>query len=193
MENVQPQWTLPELAAQVAVELSNVDVEQHSGRVRDVPDARTIRYYTTLGLLDRPGHVKGRTAYYSRRHLMQLVAIKRMQARGIPLSEIQEKLYGVTPSQLARLAGMEPVKDAPRKSERAGFWKARPTAVSVEKPPEEPLAQQVHGVRLHDAVTLLLSPPGRALHPDDVEAIEAAAAPLMKLLHARRLIADEKP
>ena len=30
-----------------------------NGRVRDVPDRRTIRYYTTIGLLDRPAEVSG--------------------------------------------------------------------------------------------------------------------------------------
>lgn len=82
-----------------------------SARVREVPDKRTIRYYTTLGLLDRPAEMRGRIAYYGRRHLMQLVAIKRLQASGLSLVDIQKRLAGVSDAALARLA------DLPR-----GFW-----------------------------------------------------------------------
>src|SRR5205823_13215113 len=44
----------------------------NNGRVRDVPDRRTVRFYTTLGLIDRPAALRGRTALYGRRHLLQL-------------------------------------------------------------------------------------------------------------------------
>src|SRR5205809_950859 len=89
-------WDLDELCAQVALALAADYAGQASGRVRDVPDGRTIRYYTTLGLVDRPVAVpgKGRTAFYGRRHLLQLVAIKRLQAQGLSLSEVQARLVG---------------------------------------------------------------------------------------------------
>jgi hypothetical protein len=82
-------WTLDELSAAVARALA-VDYDgQPSARVRDVPDRRTIRYYTTLGLIDRPAALRGRTALYGRRHLLQLTAIKRLQAAGLSLAEVQ--------------------------------------------------------------------------------------------------------
>ena len=65
---------------------------QGSGQIRDFPDKRTIRYYTTLGLLDRPVEIRGRTAVYGRRHVLQLVALKQLQARGFSLCEIQQAL-----------------------------------------------------------------------------------------------------
>ena len=68
---------------------------QASGRVRDVPDRRTIRYYTTLGLIDRPAAMRGRTALYGLRHLLQLAAIKRLQAHGLSLAEVQQRLVGL--------------------------------------------------------------------------------------------------
>ena len=80
-------WTLAELAAEVAAALR--DVEPANGQVRAVPDERALRYYTTLGLLDRPAAMRGRTALYGPRHLLQLVAIKRRQAQGRSLAEIQ--------------------------------------------------------------------------------------------------------
>src|SRR4051812_37733187 len=98
-----PSWTIDELGAEVARALS-VDYDgSPSGRVRDVPDRRTIRYYTTLGLLDRP-RMHGRTALYTRRHLIQLVAIKRLQANGLSLAEVQQRLLGLDDQALADLA-----------------------------------------------------------------------------------------
>ncbi|MEO1270634.1 MAG: helix-turn-helix domain-containing protein, partial [Myxococcota bacterium] len=139
----EPLWKLAELASHVAVALSAADVDQASGRVRDVPNARTIRYYTTLGLVDRPVEFRGRTAYYSRRHLLQLVAIKRLQARGMTLETIQERLLGLTSAQLAQLAQLPEVGSSPQEvateSSRAdaqppsrrhtAFWAAAPTPI----------------------------------------------------------------
>ena len=69
-----------------------------------MPDLRTIRYYTTLGLLDRPAAMRGRTALYGPRHLLQLVAIKRLQARGLSLAAVQERVVGLSDAALRRLA-----------------------------------------------------------------------------------------
>src|SRR5271155_3748782 len=98
-------WTIDELSEQVAESLQGPGYDGvSSGRVRDVPDLRTIRYYTTLGLLDRPAAMRGRTALYGRRHLLQLVAIKRLQAKGHTLAELQGQLLGKTDAELAHLA-----------------------------------------------------------------------------------------
>ena len=74
------------------------------GRVRDVPDRRAIRWYTTIGLVDRPLGMRGRTALYGPRHLQQLVAIKRRQAVGRSLSQIQGELSWVSDEALAELS-----------------------------------------------------------------------------------------
>ena len=134
-------WTLDQLAERVDAALS-VDYDgQASGRVRDVPDRRAIRWYTTLGLVDRPAAMRGRTALYGRRHLLQLVAIKRLQAGGLSLAGIQARLAAATDEQLERVARLpdlderatraDPALDAappapraaaPLRVERA-FWK----------------------------------------------------------------------
>src|SRR5215470_10194755 len=97
-------WTIDELSAGVAGALTADYPGQSNGRVRDVPDRRTIRWYTTIGLLDRPAAMRGRTALYGRRHLLQLVAIKRLQANGQTLAEIQTELYGATDTTLTDIA-----------------------------------------------------------------------------------------
>jgi hypothetical protein len=108
----ESRWTLDELAERVDAALAVDYPGQPSGRVRAVPDRRAIRWYTTIGLIDRPVAHRGRTALYGPRHLLQLVAVKRLQAQGLPLVAIQQELAGATDTQLTRVArlpsGSEP-------------------------------------------------------------------------------------
>jgi DNA-binding transcriptional MerR regulator len=194
-------WTLDDLSARVALALAEDYNGQPSGRVRDVPDRRTIRYYTTLGLLDRPAEMRGRTALYGRRHLLQLVAIKRLQARGLSLAEIQERLLGLPNSRLESLAELprnvetvNPEFVLPKEEKhdrRASFWTAAPATMEnaeVAPSPDYPVVPRaLQAIRLSAGV-LLLVPAARAIHSDDLEAIHSAAAPLLKLLEKRRLL-----
>src|SRR6476660_3360448 len=97
-------YTIDELSAAVEAALAEGYGGPPNGRVRDVPDRRTIRYYTMLGLIDRPAEMRGRTALYGRRHLLQLVAIKKLQAQGLTLHQVQERLLGLTDGDLERIA-----------------------------------------------------------------------------------------
>src|SRR5580765_2770483 len=105
----EPLWTIAELGSQAALSLSENYDGQQNGSVREIPDLRSIRYYTTLGLLDRPAELRGRTALYGRRHLLQLVAIKKLQARGLSLAEVQRALVGQPDAALEEQAGLDPV------------------------------------------------------------------------------------
>jgi DNA-binding transcriptional MerR regulator len=106
--------TIDELAELVADALRADYPGRPNGRVRDVPDRRTIRWYSTIGLLDRPAEMRGRTAYYGRRHLLQLVAVKRLQAAGQSLAQVQQRLVGATDEVLARIARLpDAAADAP--------------------------------------------------------------------------------
>jgi hypothetical protein len=132
-------WTLDELGARVATALSVDYTGPANGQIRALPDRRTIRYYTTLGLVDRPAEMRGRTALYGRRHLLQIVAIKRLQSRGFSLVEIQQKLLGLGDKVLERLAQL-PGHDAAtpetpaapgtaEPADTAAFWTALPAPV----------------------------------------------------------------
>ena len=94
-------WTLNELLHETKHLLARFGVEagDRDGRVLSVPDVRTVRYYGTLGLVDRPAIVD-REARYGRRHSLQLAAIKALQARGLPLTEVQKHLYRKTNDEL---------------------------------------------------------------------------------------------
>ena len=208
MKNGKLQWTLDELTDAVARALSKGYEGSASGRVRDVPDRRTIRYYTTLGLIDRPAAMQGRTALYGRRHLLQLVAIKKLQAIGKTLTEVQQVLTGRTDAELARIAGVDaregpvgsPAPPSPRSARN--FWREEPEVHERPGPAIDdtadgpssgvaPLAEDrpraFFGVPLLEGVTLLLSP-SRPLEMEDVEAIRAAAGPLIRTLTRTRLI-----
>jgi len=68
--------------------------------VREAPDARTVRYYQTLGVLDRPLRYDGRRALYGRRHLLQVLCVKLLQARGLSLAQVQQALAAASTAQL---------------------------------------------------------------------------------------------
>ena len=117
-------WTLPELVAEVAARIAALPAPR-TGQVRAVPDERTVRYYVTLGLLDRPGAMRGRTALYGPRHVAQVVAIKRLQAMGRSLSEIQQLWPTLDDPTLARMSGVA-LPAAAKPAARAEFWKREP-------------------------------------------------------------------
>ena len=170
--------TIGELAFAVQQALAESSYAgQASGRVREVPDLRTIRYYTTIGLLDKPAEMRGRTAYYGRRHLLQLVAIKRLQAEGKSLVEIQMALAAAGESTLAKWAALpeglsqtierqarksEPI--APRSSSagRGDFWMAVPIATSTPLSDDQNhsghATTAVH-LKVMDNVTLVIEGP----------------------------------
>ncbi|MHB9030288.1 MAG: MerR family transcriptional regulator [Candidatus Latescibacterota bacterium] len=75
MNNDQKKFTLDELCA-----LADVS-------------RRTARFYIQQGLLDRPEGTPGRGAFYSRRHLEQLLTIRRWQDAGLSLDRIREILH----------------------------------------------------------------------------------------------------
>lgn len=107
--------SLEQLSEEVArlLEQKGLMAVQQDHRVSAAPDIRTIRYYTTLGLLDRPV-IEGRQARYNQRHILQLLGIKALQVLSLPLAEIQSRLYGLSDSELEAVidAVAGSVKDA---------------------------------------------------------------------------------
>ncbi len=97
-------WTLDELVDRVRAALAAEYPGAPNNRVRDLPDRRAIRWYTTIGLVDRPLGTRGRAALYGPRHLLQLVALKRRQAEGRTLAEIQAELAGASDAALTAVA-----------------------------------------------------------------------------------------
>lgn len=142
MSQARELWKLDELAEKSREFL---DLEGDSNRIQWKPNGRQIRYYTTLGLLDKPFGGRGQGAGYGPKHLLQLIAIKRLQHQGLKLSEIESILADLSTQKLAELLGystewLEQLEEPPKEPEPARrdseFWSvipeppARPTPVS---------------------------------------------------------------
>lgn len=120
-----------------------LDDEGDSRRVQWKPNGRQIRYYSTLGLLDKPETENGRTVWYGPKHLLQLLAIKRLQLDGMKLADIQRALTGATVEEMRKLVGLpesflgelrNSVKKKPAPRREMAFWTARPVATEPEGP-----------------------------------------------------------
>jgi DNA-binding transcriptional MerR regulator len=196
---VSETWTLSELVAEAAARLEALPPPKN-GQVRAVPDERTIRYYAALGLLDRPASMRGRTALYERRHLAQVVAIKRMQSAGHSLADIQRMWSTLDDGTLSRMSGV-PIASGKAKAARKEFWKraAEPGAEVAEPRPTmttrvaaAPRPTATINVPLDANVSIVIALSDDAavsLSPADVRAVRAAAAPLVAELAKRGLIA----
>src|SRR5580693_1924146 len=160
---MQESWTIAELAELAAETLAATDPAgppsgpaRADGRIRDVPNERLVRWYATVGLVDPPLSRRGRVARYGRRHLLQLVAVKRRQAEGRSLAEIQAELAGATDEALAAVARVPDTKPALQPAPAvlpaapARFWSrsaAQRDPAAAEEPGERDLAPEEPGGR----------------------------------------------
>ncbi len=201
------QLTIAELAAVLAQALETGYEGVRSGRVQNLPDARAIRWYQTLGILDRPASFRGRTALYTRRHVLQLAAVKKLQAAGFPLAEIQRGLAGKTDRELAGAAGLTVTRvdqlvaeavaqraaDASARLAAAAkaspaFWTARPTRNTAAP---SPAAATLQSQGVGQSVGLIWN--GRALSAAEAEKLSRLARPLVDFLVSQGAIAVTEP
>lgn len=165
----QEKWrvTLPELSQACRAFSPRLHLrDEENRRVQWDLQPRVIRYYTTLGLLDRACEKRGRNMYYGVRHLLQLLAIKQLQAQGRSLAEIQALLLGNSDEELRQRLGLgedwkEMLADSESESEppaspdrREDFWRQ-----SVRRPPRaSPLPSAVPKLcfRLPQGVEVLI-------------------------------------
>ncbi len=187
-------WPIAELVGFVEQCISAFPAAPKNGQVRAVPDERTVRYYGTIGLLDKPIAMRGRTALYGRKHVAQIIAIKRLQADGRSLAEIQALWPKLDDATLSRMSG---VQFPPRPTARKEFWKDAPAPASAsasasatdapsEQPPPTPVELRIE---LAPNVILLVAVPasGISISQADIGAIRAAAATLVTELASRQL------
>lgn len=154
--------------------------EGESNRIQWKPNGRQIRYYTTLGLLDKPFGGRGQGATYGPKHLLQLVAIKRLQHQGLKLAEIQSILSGLSKEKLTELLGysqewLDQLHD-PQDEEETGpdrrqteFWSVIP-----EAPQRHITVNQYCHFQLAPGATLVVSQTALD-HLDDDQRQEMAA------------------
>jgi DNA-binding transcriptional MerR regulator len=167
------EFTLADLvsaAAGLCAQLPEVGDE----RVRALPDERTLRYYQSSGLLDRPVRYEGRNAIYGFRHLLQAVAVKALQGQGLSLAQVQGAMAGAGTGELESavldaIGGGEAA--APERVDGGAPFGA--TAIPVP-PVSVPQARPLIACELAPGVVVTLDP-ARVPQPEGLLAILAQA------------------
>ena len=95
--------TIDQLLAASIQMLEQLGIEQDpQSRVSALPDLRSFRMYRSQKLIDDPNTKIGVAGDYGRKHVLQLVAIKAMQAQRLPLREIRTRLADMDESALEK-------------------------------------------------------------------------------------------
>jgi len=91
-----------------------------NGQAGEQMSVRNIRYYRTLGLLDPPEVGGGQG--FGEKHRLQLVALRLLQAQGLPLSRIQQLLFGRSLDELKEIEerGLAELEQSPVSAFRPG-------------------------------------------------------------------------
>lgn len=142
-------------------------------RVTSYPDARTLRFYQTSGLIAPPLRYAGRQAIYGFDHLLRALSVKLFQAEGLSLAQVQQALSSAESAQLEAAVREALVQAGPRPEATAGLaagvggWTAQP----------ETDARALLAIELAPGVSVLIDP-ARVADPSAVlRALERAMAP----------------
>jgi DNA-binding transcriptional MerR regulator len=128
------------LAAHATALVDAAGLRPTNASARAAPSARSVRFYVSNGLLDRPEGT-GTSATYNYRHLLQLLAIKIRQREGQTLDAIKREMKEVSGDALERrvanaLAPALGVSDgaalARRAEEGPATWRRLPVAEGIE-------------------------------------------------------------
>ena len=98
---MQATYNVEDLARTVNEWCDRHGVAPASGQAGERMTERNIRYYRSLGMLDAPR--AGGGLGYGERHRLQLVAIRLLQAQGLPLNRVRDLLLGRTLEELQRI------------------------------------------------------------------------------------------
>jgi DNA-binding transcriptional MerR regulator len=105
---IHPTISISDLADLVNQWCDEHQVTPANGQAGERITERNIRYYRSRGLLDAPGGDDiGRKRGFTEKHLLQLKAIRLLQARGLPLDQIQARIHGRSLDELRSLERLE--------------------------------------------------------------------------------------
>lgn len=146
-----PTFSLEELSERINAWCDGHAVIPANGQAGESVTERNIRYYRTLGLVDAPAG-----GAYGEKHLLQLTAIRLLQAQGVPLRRIRELLYGRSLAEL-------------REIRRRGLAEAQRVGAAVRV--TLPVQDELWRVIPLDEDFLLMSRSGTPLTPAQREAV----------------------
>ncbi|HEX2716503.1 MAG TPA: MerR family transcriptional regulator [Gemmatimonadaceae bacterium] len=160
-------WNARGLAAHVTALVDAAGLRPTNASARAAPSARSVRFYVSHGLLDRPEGA-GTAATYGYRHFLQLLAIKIRQREGQTLEAIKREMKDVTGDALERriaqslapaLVGTPVVPNAD--SDTPALWRRLPVSEGVELHVrgDSPAAREEALVAMREAVRAALGRP----------------------------------
>lgn len=186
-------FPLEELVRRIEAAVTASAIASHGDRrVARVPDARTIRYYNSLALVDSPAAYRGGRAFYGHRHFLQVAAVKALQAQYLPLAKVQERLLGLDNAQLAEIAapllGKAETSAAPvprRPLSSRAFWKEK-----ADEKAEAPW-RTTHEIELQPGVWLRVA--SDADVPQDAQTLSQLLNKAKRALSALRNLHLDQP
>ncbi len=181
-----------QLADEAAQLVSRFVPRQERQSVSLVPDERTVRYYSTEGLLAPPEGKQGLNSVYGYQHLLQLLVIKRLQAEHLSIRKIKELVEGKSERELEHLLDVEErtkaqARSAPKNAatEYLETLLTRPAA-RVSAAPAPPPSVGFAATASHSAWSRVEVEPGLELHirddyrlPDDAKERQRLARKLL--------------
>ena len=151
---MDPTFSLQQLSGLVNQWCEEHEILPASGQAGEFVSERNIRYYRTLGLVDPPEGVG-----YGEKHRLQLIAIRLLQAQGLPLRRIRDLLYGRSLSDL-------------REIQKRGIVEAKKAASATRI--VMPVGDELWRAIPIDEDFLLFSRRGTSLTSDQLEAVRRA-------------------
>ncbi|MEP7076012.1 MAG: MerR family transcriptional regulator [Acidobacteriota bacterium] len=98
-------YGVKELADAAAAVLRSSGTSQDKGTVAEYPNERTIRYYLAEGLIAQPIEKRGTSSVFGYEHLLAVLAIKKLQSDGLPISVIKTLIEGKGVNELEMILG----------------------------------------------------------------------------------------
>lgn len=162
-------FSLEELSRQINEWCTEHEIAPASGQAGEVVSERNVRYYRTLGLIEAP-----EGGGYGEKHLLQLTAVRLLQAQGLPLRRIRVLLYGRSTQEL-------------REIRRRGLLESRRASSSVRV--AMPVGDELWRAIPLDEDFLLMSRRGTPITPFQREAVLQAlrtASPIRVTQESKR-------
>src|SRR5512143_1582132 len=132
---VRTDLSIEDLVGLIARWTPVVAARQSRHKVTEIPTERTIRYYVSAGLVDRPLRYEGTRALYGFRHFLQALSIKALQARYFPLRKVRSVISDRTSLELEgvllRMEGEPPTETEATPEEEERISAAADAAVKI--------------------------------------------------------------
>jgi DNA-binding transcriptional MerR regulator len=119
-----------ELAIAVRQILAESGPSQEKATVTALPDERTVRFYLAEGLLSPAEEKQGTASVFGYKHLLQLLAVKKLQAEDLPIRKIKQLLDGLEEADLKKLLQVESKRA--QKNEATKFLESLLTTSKLE-------------------------------------------------------------